>query len=605
MSIFEAFETPKDLRAQYETSPCTAGVMGLKTLNVICGPNNSGKSRLLRSLFVPRKSAGHVFFRTAEADRGAVQRQAVNLSRSMFNEMHARGFPRNYVEEIQRLAEPADKLDATLRLLLGDSSLDPHVGLDRLNGFGFDVPKWRAGLVEASVDHDFDAFAYVPAIRSCRNLGADDSIFQHVNKRYFSEQLSAARCYGGQELFQRVRGLLLGKPSQRQQVRHFEELLSKEFFDGREVSLSPREDGGYDELYIRIEPEPERAVSKLGDGLQSIIIQLAPAFLSEGKSLALFIEEPELYLHPGLQRRLFEVLLDLDKHTHWERHQVFVTSHSNHLLDLTLDHERVAILRVEKTVGDRSDDQVLRATAEEDAKFKVEMVAPGEIRLLHDLGVQSSSVFLSNCTIWVEGPTDRTIIRHYMELIAKRDKVELREDLDFSFVYYAGSLAERLSLLDEDGPDVDRMCSRMFFVADGDIEGKGDRVDRLREKLGERFHLLQCREVENTVSAGVLREVIAAWYGNKASELALPKAGDIPGSGLGTLIMEGFDGFLKNEKWAAEDGGLVQRRKTRFADMVREHTKTVADLSPAALAVAEAAVEFVHNHRAAANTPAS
>lgn len=605
MSIFEAFETPKDLRAQYETSPCTAGVMGLKTLNVICGPNNSGKSRLLRSLFVPRKSAGHVFFRTAEADRGAVQRQAVNLSRSMFNEMHARGCPRNYVEEIQRLAEPADKLDATLRLLLGDSSLDPHVGLDRLNGFGFDVPKWRAGLVEASVDHDFDAFAYVPAIRSCRNLGADDSIFQHINKRYFSEQLSAARCYGGQELFQRVRGLLLGKPSQRQQVRHFEELLSKEFFDGREVSLSPREDGGYDELYIRIEPEPERAVSKLGDGLQSIIIQLASAFLSEGKSLALFIEEPELYLHPGLQRRLFEVLLDLDKHTHWERHQVFVTSHSNHLLDLTLDHDRIAILRVEKTVGDRSDDAVVRATAEEDARFKVEMVAPGEIRLLHDLGVQSSSVFLSNCTIWVEGPTDRTIIRHYMELIAEDQGVELREDLDFSFVYYAGSLAERLSLLDDKAPDIERMCSKLFFVADRDIKTKGDRAARLEAKLGERFHLLGCREIENSVTASVLRKIVAARTKSNPDELPLVKEAGLADAKLGNLLSKTYEDTTAKRAWAAKDGGLSQDYKSDFAELVCTCVASVEEMAPAAIAVAEAAVEFVHNHRAAANTPAT
>ncbi|NRA58985.1 MAG: AAA family ATPase, partial [Phycisphaerales bacterium] len=304
-------------------------------------------------------------------------------------------------------------------------------------------------------------------------------------------------------------------------MRNFEDLLSTQFFDGREVSLSPREDGGYGELYVRIEPEPERAVSELGDGLQSIVIQLAPAFLSEGKTLTLFIEEPELYLHPGLQRRLFEVLLDLDQYTHWDRHQVFVTSHSNHLLDLTLDHDRIAVLRVEKTVGERSDNPVSRATAEEDATFLVEKVGAGEIRLLHDLGVQSSSVFLSNCTIWVEGPTDRTILRRYMELVAERDGVELREDLDFSFVYYGGSLAERLSLLDEDGPDVDRMCSRMLFVAGGDIEEKADRAERLEARLKERFHLLKCREIENTVSPEVLRRVIAAWYGNEPERLDL------------------------------------------------------------------------------------
>ncbi|MEQ9096794.1 MAG: ATP-binding protein [Phycisphaerales bacterium] len=606
MSIFEAFETPKDLRDQYETSPCTAGVMGLKTLNVICGPNNSGKSRLLRALVQSLTSTNWAMIASFDIFNDRWRAQWSEGLQSLAKHLNRSPLYTRFVTPIDETDGNSHRYNKYLSVLLGDVDAFGSDGLQTLQQDGFDAPKARTVLQGALAKNDGVSFSYIPAIRSCRDLRNTSSILEHISHRYFRGGLQQQNLFAGQELYEKVKAFLLGRPAQRQLIQDFEALLSEQFFDGRAVSLSPRQESGRSELHIRIEPEHERPISELGDGMQSIIIQLAPAFLSEGRYLALFIEEPELYLHPGLQRRLFEVLLDLDKHTHWERHQVFVTSHSNHLLDLTLDHERIAILRVEKTVGDRSDDQVLRATAEEYARFKVEMVAPGEIRLLHDLGVQSSSVFLSNCTIWVEGPTDRIILRRYMELVAKEQNVELREDLDYSFVFYAGSVAKHLSLFDDKGPDVNRICSHMLFVADYDGEKKAADAETLKEKLGDRFHRLECREIENTVSSEVLRRVVAAWTKSDPEKLELLGQDEIAEQGIGELINDHYAEFLKErDRWADEDGGLSQKRKTKFAELVREHTGSVADLSPAALAVAEAAVAFVRDHRAAANAPAT
>ncbi|NRA57424.1 MAG: hypothetical protein HRU13_04830, partial [Phycisphaerales bacterium] len=77
-----------------------------------------------------------------------------------------------------------------------------------------------------------------------------------------------------------------------------------------------------------------------------------------------------------------------------------------------------------------------------------------------------------------------------------------------------------------------------------------------------------------------------------------------PGAGLGSLIAENYAGPTKEEKWADGDGGLARHRKSRFADMVRDHTESIDDLLPAALAVAEAAVRFVDTQRRTANAPA-
>lgn len=49
----------------------------------------------------------------------------------------------------------------------------------------------------------------------------------------------------------------------------------------------------------------------------------------------IFIDEPELNLHPGMQRLFFEQIT-LNKDITDKNLTFFITTHSNHLLDLTL-----------------------------------------------------------------------------------------------------------------------------------------------------------------------------------------------------------------------------------------------------------------------------
>ena len=72
------------------------------------------------------------------------------------------------------------------------------------------------------------------------------------------------------------------------------------------------------------------------------------------------------------------------------------------------------------------------------------------VYLLKELGVQNSSVFLTNATIWVEGITDRLYLRAYMKKYlselkrsdTSKDKEkflkysQLKEDIHYSFVEY-------------------------------------------------------------------------------------------------------------------------------------------------------------------------
>src|SRR5207245_6816463 len=135
-------------------------------------------------------------------------------------------------------------------------------------------------------------------------------------------------------------------------------------------------------------------VYDLGGGFQSMLALTFSAFPAEAPTLFL-VEEPEQHLHPGMQRRVLELYA---RDPRLARHQYFVTTHSNHLLDMAIDDPAWSTF-------------IFRRDAE------VTSIAPvaGRTKLvLHDLGARASSVFLTNASIWVEGVTDRLYLRAYL-----------------------------------------------------------------------------------------------------------------------------------------------------------------------------------------------
>ena len=134
----------------------------------------------------------------------------------------------------------------------------------------------------------------------------------------------------GAQLYHTIREMLLGTKEQRDTIRRFESFLSSTFFDDRDVTLTPNDKR--DVLLILI-GDDERPIHHVGDGMQTVIIQTFESFIRSGEPCFFFIEEPELFLHPGLERKLIEFFNEQ------ENHVFFLTTHSNHLLDMTLDYD--------------------------------------------------------------------------------------------------------------------------------------------------------------------------------------------------------------------------------------------------------------------------
>ncbi|WP_217696922.1 AAA family ATPase, partial [Paenibacillus odorifer] len=366
---------------------------------------------------------------------------------------------------------------------------------------------------------------YIPILRGLRPVTEKDCYYDRTLKDYFNDEIQYSkemRVFTGYEMYSRIKALRLSKFEERKRLDQFELFLSEEFFMDKKVTLTADRDS--DVLLIKIGNEKEQPIYNLGDGIQSIILITFPLFFYKFNKLKVFIEEPELNLHPGLQRKLLEVLYSNKYFGHC---QFFISTHSNHFLDLTLDFSKVSIYTVKKQFEKDSNDFF---NLEEKPKFLIENISNEDNTVLEMLGVRNSSVFLSNCTIWVEGITDRYYIRHYLFLYQSHLKIpeaqKLFEDIHYSFVEYSGNNIVHWSFLDEEEVtkktiNVERLCGRLFLITDKDGESKLPRQKKLQTKLGNRYYCLKSREIENLISKEVLKNVLADYEGVSVSELCL------------------------------------------------------------------------------------
>jgi hypothetical protein len=317
--VFERYDVPD---AQ---SP--KRLAGLGKINVFVGENNSGKSRLIRTIAAKRD---HLYEPAKELlPFGVPLRESANLIQAIKDHLNT-CFARNGIQSannllarigdfsstfqtvglvegasvFQKLMEfihaelrkPAADSVATTKAFVGES--------DRSNALKA-IREWATHcLTELSaiskLDHPPVPFShiYIPTLRSLRNLGDNDVLAAQTRKDYKLD--NKIEVFSGQTAFQEVRKLALGNLTQRKLLRDYELWLGKTFFRGEQTALIPRE--GHRTLTVKIGDEQEKEIHELGDGIQSIIVLTFPLFSRVNDYVLAFIEEPELFLHPWLQR---------------------------------------------------------------------------------------------------------------------------------------------------------------------------------------------------------------------------------------------------------------------------------------------------------------
>lgn len=470
-------------------------------INIFIGSNNSGKSLFMRKLMV-----SHTY---------------TYVHRLNFNEANA-------LIKHFRVSSPYSGQD--LEFFELDKDLPRVIAAREKRRPFINNPDVISGILH----YEEPKVIFIPVLRSAhslydelpqrdapRALGSDrykfnkieDDIFLNTIRHNYEElQSDNIEIFTGLDLYKEILNSRNSDRNTRVKFQTFEDFVGENFFNGQKVDIvanfNKRESlsGKNTNEQITLSFEKEKGTYKLhdlGDGIQALIILLFKVFMAEDGTY-IFIDEPEINLHPGMQRVFLEQITS-NEFLKKKKLKYFISTHSNHLIDLTLDLSNVSIYSFSPTI-----------TEDREKHLIIKNVNAGDNSILKNIGVNNSAVFMANCSIWVEGISDRNYIKAFLRSYCKYHKKPYpKEDIDYTFFEYAGSNIDHYFFddnVDDENfrEDIARnikalaLSNRIFLLADSDDAQVGSakhaRLTKLMKAESDTFTpriLDKYREIEN------------------------------------------------------------------------------------------------------------
>lgn len=193
----------------------------------------------------------------------------------------------------------------------------------------------------------------------------------------------------------------------------------------------------------------------MGDGIWSIFTICAALFDSETGNV-IVIDEPELSIHPALQKKLMRLLLSYSR-----RMQIIISTHSPYFIDWEAITNGAQLMRV---VKEGANSKCYSITENTRTAFKNLM---RDINNPHVLGIEANeALFLGDNIILVEGQEDVVILNK----ICKDLKLELNGDFYGWGVGGAPKMGTFLLLFQELG------YKHVVAILDGDKKEDSERL---------------------------------------------------------------------------------------------------------------------------------
>lgn len=500
--------------------PDTQFVAPLKRINIFVGQNNVGKSNLLRAV----ELSALVGLGNAESFTGALKpadahdgkRDAqlkiflpipfAELELTQYVEAMKSRIRGDFTDQAKRLITTAiralpdkDETGAWFMYSCQDSK------------FTIEAPKFEAfkteGDLHAGQPSNFWAQVWsqltqqgsgsirehwipetVRALSPCGRTPSGGVHFVEAHRR-IGEPGTTFVGYSGQGLIARLLDLQSPKSSVR--AAHKAKFTAINNFL-KSVSGDPNAhievDGDATELMVNFRGAV-RPIQALGTGIHEVVILAVAATSVDGAIMC--IEEPEIHLHPRIQKRLMQFLAESTSN------QYFITTHSAHLLDCP----GAALFHL--SLNDHQETIVEPLNAERRA------------HACFDLGYRASDLVQANCIVWVEGPSDRSYVNVWISMVAP----DLREGQHYSIMFYGGRLLSHLTVSDEEVTEfieLQRLNRNVAIVMDSDKDDDAAPVGQSKQRVatevahhGGLAWVTAGREIENYVPESVISAALS------------------------------------------------------------------------------------------------